>query len=213
MKPVILVSKTTDGNMLEGKNRHNFLTSKDINPNNTTCVKLSYEGDDYCRYLEVHEKHMGKGIVDDEFIIADALLTKVPGHALFLPLADCIGAVFFDPSNNVLMLSHLGRHNLEQFGGRKSVEYMIEKHGCDPNLIRIWLSPAAGRDSYPLFAFDNISLKDAALFQLIAAGINPDNVIDDSIDTTKNLNYFSHSEFLKNNRSTDGRFSVVALMR
>lgn len=213
MKLVIAISKVSDGDMLSINDRHKFLASHGINTDDATYVKLRYEGNDYCRYHEVDESHMGKGMRADDIISADALITKAIGHALFLPLADCIGAVCYDPIKKIMMLSHLGRHNLEQNGGKKSIEFMSSGYNCDPAQILVRLSPAAGRDNYPLFAFDNKSLKEVAIDQFISAGVKNENIKDNPIDTTTNLDYFSHSEFLKGNRDLDGRFAIVAMMR
>lgn len=193
--------------------RTTFLESHKIKPANATLVRLTYSRTDYCMYKVAATHDKGNGIVSPSSIVADALVTTNPQHALFLPLADCVGAVIHDPAHNVLMLSHLGRHNIEQFGGTKSIEYLVEQFGCDPKNLTVWLSPAAGKDNYPLFAFDNRGLHDVASEQFRAAGILPENIDVSSIDTTKNPNYFSHSEFLKGNRTTDGRFAVVAMLR
>lgn len=190
-----------------------FLQKHDIDPHDTTLVQVVYETDDFCRYVTLSDDDKGDGITRAATIAADALVVTEPGHALFLPLADCIGAVIHDPIKNILMLSHLGRHNLAQVGGTKCVEYLAEKHGVNPADLTVWLSPAAGKDSYPLYAFDNRSLHDVAVEQLLAAGILHKNITVSPIDSAADDNYFSHSQFLKGNRQTDGRHAVVAILR
>jgi copper oxidase (laccase) domain-containing protein len=194
-------------------NRQKFLEKNKLSIDDTTLVRLTYDGDDYTRYKIVSNKDKGDGMSREATIVADALVTTTPGHALFLPLADCIGAVIYDPVKNVLMLSHLGRHNLEQFGGTKSIEFLVENFQCSPKDITVWLSPAAGKDNYPLFAFDNRSMHDVATEQLLAASIAKERITNSSVDTTKDKNYFSHSEYLKGHRDTDGRFAVVTVMK
>lgn len=190
-----------------------FLAKHDIRPDDTTLVHLVYEGADYLRYQTLDDDARGDGITQPASFIADGMVVTKPGHALFLPLADCVGAVIHDPVKNLLMLTHLGRHNLEQHGGNKSVEYLIHEFDSDPKQLIVWLSPAAGKVKYPLFAFDNRSLHDVTIEQLVAAGISPDNITASPIDTTSDENYFSHSEFLQGHRKTDGRFAVVCVMR
>ena len=189
--------------------RTRFLESHHIAPDDTTLVRLTYGRDDYCTYRTVSSHDKGDGITRPSTIIADALVTTEPNHALFLPLADCIGAVIHDPTQNILMLSHLGRHNLEQLGGTKSIEYLVEQFACLPENLTVWLSPAAGAKNYPLFAFNNHSLHDVAYEQLQAAGIRTETINISPVDTTIDTNYFSHSEFIKGNRPTDGRFAVA----
>lgn len=193
--------------------RTTFLEKHSINPNNTVLVHLVYEGDDYARFFTADQSLKGDGIVRAPSLETDGIATNMKGLALFLPLADCIGTVLHDPVEDVVMLAHLGRHNLEQYAGIKSVEYLVEQFQCDPKNITAWLSPAAGQENYPLFSFENRSMHDVATEQLLGAGIPAKNITASDIDVTKDKNYFSHSEFLKGKRETDGRFAVVAMLR
>jgi hypothetical protein len=56
-------------------------------------------------------------------------------------------------------------------------------------------------------------MKEAVLEQLETAGITPDNITDNPADTATDPNYYSHSEFLKGNKPTDGRFAMIAVMQ
>ncbi|MDB5183822.1 MAG: Protein of hypothetical function [Candidatus Saccharibacteria bacterium] len=194
-------------------NRVVYLKSQHIDPTQTTLHTLSYDGNDYCRYQLLRDSDKGNGITFDSTIIADAVVVTEANHAILLPLADCIGAVIHDPTKNILMISHLGRHNLEQFGGTKCIEYLASEFGVNPANLTVWLSPAAGSENYPLFAFDNRSMHDVAAEQLQKAGIQPASITTSPIDVTMDQDYFSHSQFLKGNRDIDGRFAMVAVMR
>lgn len=217
----IYLSQVSDGNMKPDKinnqlsvldTRTKFLLKSNISPNDTSLVKISYEDDNYTRYLIIGGTNKGDGIVRESDTIADALVTTATNHALFLPLADCVGAVIYDETKNVLMLSHLGRHSLEKFGGVKSVEYLVKNFNVDPDNLMVWLSPAAGRENYPLSSFEGKSLQQVAKEQLASAGIRTSSVSASSIDTTKNDSYFSHSQFLSGKRKESGRFAVVAII-
>ena len=222
MNIFVATSTVADGNMLVPEdhsnievieNRKSFLAKNSIDIKQTTRVNVIHEGDNYCRYYELVEAHKGDGMEYDGIVAADALVTRLPNHALFLPIADCIGAVFFDPDKNVLMLSHLGRHSLEQNGGFESVKFLIDHYGCNPGNLKVWLTPAPGPDVYPLYKFDNRSLKNVLYQQIVTAGILEKNVVDNPADTSKDMDYYSHSEFLQGNRSDDGRYAIVAEMR
>lgn len=219
---VIACSTVADGTMKIGQssspqdilsNRERFLANNGMSIDSSTLVPLTYGGDNYRRYFTVDASHAGEGMTKDVTMEADGLLTTTKGMALFLPLADCIGTVLYDAKNQCLMLTHLGRHNLEQQGGKASVEYMIKECGSGPDDITAWLSPAAGSGNYPLFTFDNRSMHDVAVEQLLSAGIKKENITVSSIDTTTDSSYFSHSQFLKGNRETDGRFAVAAMIK
>jgi hypothetical protein len=223
MKLLVAISTVADGDMLINdsdensdkivQNRSNFLSSKGINISDTTCVKIRYDSNDYCRYRIINTSEKGKGMLDNNIFTADALVVNSPNHALFLPLADCVGAVFFDQTKNILMLSHIGRHSIEQNGGYKSVEFLTNNLDCDPNSLQVWLSPAPGKDNYPLFEFENRSFKDVIFEQLLSASVALKNIHDNPIDNTHDHRYFSHSEFIKGNRQTDGRYAIVAMMQ
>lgn len=217
----IYLSQVSDGNMKPDNmdeqlsvldNRAKFLLKNNISPNDTSLVKISYDGDNYTRYLILGDEKKGDGIVRESDTIADALVTTATNHALLLPLADCVGAAIYDETKNVLMLSHLGRHSLEKFGGVKSVEYLVKNFNVNPDNLLVWLSPAAGRENYPLSSFEDKSLQQVAKEQLASAGIRTSSVSASSIDTTKNDSYFSHSQFLSGKRKESGRFAVVAII-
>ncbi len=192
--------------------RRKFLGKNGINPLDTTLVQVTYETNNFCRYFSLTDNDKGDGIVRSPTYEADALVVAKPGHALFLPLADCIGAVIHDPVTNVLMVSHLGRHNLVQNGSTKCIGYLVENHGGDPANLTVWLSPAAGAENYPLHDFDGRRMHDVATEQLLSAGIKQENITASPIDVTTDTEYFSHSQFLKGNRDSDGRFAIVAVM-
>jgi len=217
----VATSTVDDGNMLVPddrsnieviENRKSFLAKNGFDIERTTRVNVVHEGDNYCRYYELTEAHKGDGMAYDGIVAADALVTRLPNHALFLPIADCIGAVFFDPDNNILMLTHLGRHSLEQNGGFESVKFLVDHYGSNPNNLQVWLTPAPGPDVYPLYKFDNRSLKNVLYQQMVTAGVLEKNVNDNPADTSKDMNYYSHSEFLQGNRTDDGRYAIVAEM-
>ncbi|MFZ2126570.1 MAG: laccase domain-containing protein [Candidatus Microsaccharimonas sp.] len=219
---LVAISTVADGSMYNRHdkadasvihNREVFLKKHHISLEQTTRVRTLYEGDNYCRYKEATEAEKGDGMKDDQVAISDGLVTTNLNHALFLPVADCVGAVLYDPKKQVLMVSHLGRHSLEQGGGIKSVAYLKEKYGCDPKDLKVWLTPAPGKDAYPIWKLDNKGMKEVTFEQLSIAGILPENITDNPADSTKDVNYYSYSEFLKGNRKKDGDHVVVAMMR
>lgn len=216
----IYASTVADGNMKAPDYSHepvmsaraSFLQANTIDIASTTLVQTTYGSDDFCRYYTVDTSHQGDGMTRATSLEADALITSIPGQALFLPLADCIGAVIYDTAQNILMLSHLGRHNLEQFGGTKCIEYLMDTHGSHPDDITAWLSPAAGNEEYPLFAFNHRSLHEVATEQLMVAGIPRANITVSPINSASDSAYFSHSQFLQGKRADDGRFAVAAVL-
>lgn len=223
-KIIAAVSSVDDGNMKKAgmpieiqeqvdPNRRKFLESIKVSPEQTVLVRLTYDKDDFAVYETVNSEDIGKGIVRDGEPFTDALATADKGVALFLPIADCVGAIIYDPKKEVIMVSHLGRHATEQNGGTKSIQYLVENFGCDPADILVWFSPSPSADSYPLFKFENRSLHDVNKEHFETAGVKSENIEICVVDTSVDTNYFSYSEFIKGNREVDGRFAIVAMMR
>lgn len=217
------VSSAVDGNMkylAKGlgqievdENRADFLKKFDVTPEQTVLVQTTYDGDDYTRYTVVDGNNKGQGMVKPILFNSDSLATTTKNVAIFLPIADCIGAFMYDPVHEAIMVVHLGRQHIEQHGATKSVEFMKQNFQTDPQELLVWMGPAPFKEAYPLFSFDNRSLHEVSLEHLKEAGVNLANVTICEVDTTKDTNYFSHSEFLKGNRDTDGRYGIVAMLK
>lgn len=217
---IAAVSSIQDGNLKFGvhesdtkviENRRAFLKKAGIDIAHTTLVTLTYKTDNFAKYRVVDEIDKVDGMVKSSQRYADALLASQPGHALFLPIADCVGVILYDPIQKLLMVSHIGRHSAEVEGALKSVQFM-EEHGAKAKNVKVWLSPAVGKVSYPLHAFEGKSLQEVITEQLQKAGIKTKHIEASNIDTASNENYFSHSQFLKGSESIPGRFAIVAMM-
>jgi len=225
---LVAISTVQNGNMYNRHdpldahviaNRRRYLDEIGIDFDRTTRVNVSgavriteHHETDWCRYVDVSDRLVGKGMVNGDIAFADALVTNTPGVTLFLPVADCVGTVLYDPIRRVVMVSHLGRHSLEQNGGVKSVQYLINHYGSQPQDIKVWLTPAPNKEVFPIWALDGKGMKEAAFEQLAAAGIVFENIVDNPADTVTDLNYYSYSEFLKGNRPVDGDYAIVAVM-
>ncbi len=218
---VYAVSTSADGSMKQAnsgaelmyENCEKFLNKVEATPEQAVLIYLTYGGDDFRRFRTVDESSRGEGFTRGAVTPADALFTTHDSVALFLPLADCVGTILYDPQTHCLGVVHLGRHNLEQSAGVAAVEYMQKEFGSLPANIVAYLSPAAGKDAYPLFRFDNKGLQEVATEQLVSAGVSNSNIDVDHRDTTTDETLFSHSEFLKGNRTTNGRHALVAMLK
>ena len=216
----IYVSTQADGTMKSDDdnfknvydNRKKFLSNHEISIENTTKISVTFDTKNFTRYKTIDCSAKGNGMIRPQTIICDALVVTKLNHALFLPLADCVGAVIYNLEKNILMVSHLGRHSLEQNGGIKSVKYLEKIHNVRPSNLKIWLSPAAGAKNYPLFAFNNKSLHQVAVEQFLSAGVKIENITVSPIDTTNDKTYYSHSQYLLGRRPNDGRFAIAAVI-
>jgi copper oxidase (laccase) domain-containing protein len=218
---IAAVSSKQNGNLKFGiasdsetlENRKRFLKEVGIDIAHTSLVGITYATDDFAKYriATVQDKTIGMLEANMTHYV-DAMVVTQPNHALFLPLADCVGAVLYDPNNKVLMVSHLGRHSVEQNGAEKSVQYLVDNFGVHPAGLLVWLSPAVGKATYPLHAFDGKSLHEVITKQLQQSGVAAENIETSQVNTANNENYYSHSEFLKGGQLEKGRFAIVAMM-
>lgn len=188
-----------------------YLVRHDIELSQITLLRLSYETDDFCKYHEVAAVEVGAGFIKPQHDTADGLVTRRAGVTLFLPIADCIGAVLYHPPSRTLMLSHLGRHNLEQQGGTRSVEY-LEGFGVTPAELLVYLSPAAGKAHYPLYSFGNRSLHEVASEQLQKSGVPIEHITIDARDTVTDPDFFSHSATLRGEKPA-GRHAILCSIK
>lgn len=221
-KVIVAVSSVHDGPMnfnnndyeTVRSNRQAFFEAAGIDPLQVTLLYVSYEDTtNFTRYKVIGDEAAGEGALEPaSYEGADALIVTRPDHALFLPLADCIGVVLYDRNNGILMMSHIGRHSAEQMGGQKSVEYMKQEFDSNPEDILVWLSPAVGKESYPLYKFNNRGLHEVVAAQMVEAGVARKNIEISHVDTAENDDYYSHSEFIAGNQPEDGRFAIVAMM-
>lgn len=195
------------------RNRSTWLTSQGIDPVDTTRLLIRFEGDDYCRYRVLDDSDKGVNMYDDDDFIADAIITTQPGHALMLPVADCIATTVYDPENEVLMLTHLGRQSLEQDGGVRSVAFLTEEYGSLPEKLQVWISPTISKDAYKIYKLDNKGMKEVFFEQMERAGVLRSNITDNPADTGTTPEYYSYSEHLKGNKPVDGCHAMVAVMQ
>jgi len=218
---IVATSTVADGNMYNRHdptdmaviaNRKTFLKQHGISLEQTTRLRVGYETDDFCRYRVLSHDDKEAGMLRNDIESLDGIVTREPDHALMLPVADCVGATLYDPAQQVMMLSHLGRHSLEQQGAVRSIEFLVKTFGSRPEEIHVWLTPAPNSTVYPIWALDNKGMKEATLEQLNRAGISSQNITNNTADTATDKHYYSYSEFLKGNRSEDGDHMMIAMM-
>ena len=218
---IVAISKVENGNMyIPGdtanetviQNRKVWLQDLGIDLDAATRLSLTYDQADFCRYYIATDHDKGQGMRGDGTTLSDAVVITEPGQAAFLPVADCVATVFFDEVHSVFMLSHLGRHSLEQQGGVRSVAYLVEHFGVNPATLQVWLAPDPSKEAYPIFALQNKGMKEALYEQLAQAGIAAEHITDNSADTVTDPDYYSHTAFIKGGKPDDGRFAMVAMM-
>lgn len=203
----IAISENQDGNMRFFddneqeiiQNQTRLGESIGLTNDNIARLKTVYnERKIFTEYFEITPENLEKySIQNSEKNIptSDGLITKDPNIGLLLPLADCLGIVVFDGEN--LGLVHAGRHNVEQNGPKKFIEYFVKRFGSKPETIKAYFSPYSV--NYHIDKLDK-DLGEAATEQLKEAGVLSENIVNPQNDTVENENLPSHSHGDKTKR-------------
>lgn len=231
---LVAVSSKDDGTMFDRirgrhvaevlENRRRFCDQIGINYDDVVYHVISYDqAQTFDATIEVTETDTVK--YNNEGIFADALYTEMAGVGLFLPVADCIATVIYDPKRRALMLAHLGRHSTVAQLMSQAVQYFVRR-GSQVKDLKIWMSPSITQKNYRMDYFDHTSdtnwhnfcrqTADGIYLDMqgfnrslaIQAGVPDDNIFISPIDTADNPNYFSHSS-----GDTAKRIAVVVMMR
>lgn len=230
---LLAFSSRDDGTMLDniaGRhadsvliNRRNFCESVGVRYDSCVYLGIRYAQDaQYDCIAEVdgrsHTKHVPE-------VIADAVFTKVVGCGLFLPVADCIATVVYDPKRRYLAIVHMGRHSTLTDLLPATIRKFVSE-GSDVADLRVWMAPAVTKDSYRLdhFAASKqsewngyyekrtdgiyIDMQGYNVARLENAGVLPAHVSISPINTFTSERYFSHSR-----GDTRARFACVVSMR
>ena len=228
---LIAVSSKDDGTMFNRiRGRH---VAEIVNNRRRFCNQIGVKYDDVVYHVisydqtqtfdniaEVTEADTVKH--NNEGIFADALYTEMAGVGLFLPVADCIATVIYDPKRRALMLAHLGRHSTVAQLMTRAVQYFVER-GSQAKDLQIWMSPSITQKNYRMDYFNHTSdtnwrnfcrqTADGIYLDMqgfnrslaVQAGVPANNIVISPIDTADDPNYFSHSA-----GDTGGRFAVLA---
>ena len=228
---LVAVSSKDDGTMLNRirgrhvaevlENRRRFCDQIGITYDEVIYHVISYDqAQTFDNIAEVTETDTVK--YNNEGIFADALYTEAAGVGLFLPVADCIATVIYDPKRRALMLAHLGRHSTVAQLMTQAVKYFVERSSRAKDL-QIWMSPSITQKNYRMDYFDHVDntkwrnfchqTADGIYLDMqgfnrslaVQSGVPSDNIFISSIDTADDPNYFSHSA-----GDTGGRFAVLA---
>ncbi|MFC2606429.1 MAG: polyphenol oxidase family protein [Candidatus Nanosynbacter sp.] len=231
---LVAVSSKDDGTMLNRiRGRH---VAEVLENRRRFCDQIGVTYDDVIYHVISYDQEQTFDTIADvtetdttrhnsEGIFTDALYTEAVDVGLFLPVADCIATVIYDPKRRALMLAHLGRHSTVAQLMTRAVQYFAER-GSQAKDLQIWMSPSITQKNYRMDYFDYASdinwqnfchqTADGIYLDMqgfnrslaVQAGVPANNIVISPIDTADNPNYFSHSS-----GDTAGRIAVVAMMR
>lgn len=161
---------------------------------------------------------------------ADALVTNVPGVALFMRYADCVPIVLYDPEKHAIGLAHSGWRGSLNGSTRSAVQALIDTYHSRPADIIAGIGPSigpqryqvgpevvnatlqafpthpdlvitrAGRTYLDLWATNVAALQQAGVYQIEVSGL---------CTATHTDKFFSH----RGDKGRSGRFGAVITLR
>jgi len=154
----------------------------------------------------------------------DCLITDIKDKFLYLCLGDCIPMVVYDKKQKIISLTHLGWKSICLNLHQKVIHYYIVNLKSDIKNLEIILGPSIKKDSYIIKNPNQLNDKNWKNYLTLVKDeyykidinsyvydglkrMNIENIINSSIDTVKNKNYFSHYRFTYVDKEIpEGRF-------
>jgi YfiH family protein len=81
---------------------------------------------------------------------ADIILTDRPGVVLFMRFADCVPVILYDPTRQILGLTHAGWLGTARQAVRVAVEAMHTRYHCQPSNLLAAIGPSIAAHHYPV---------------------------------------------------------------
>jgi YfiH family protein len=164
---------------------------------------------------------------DREIPDHDALITNQPGVGLLIQQADCQAILLHDPVRGVIGAAHSGwRGSVADIGG-KTVAAMQEFYASEPGDIRAVISPSLGPCCAEFINYlselpswmhdlqvrpDYFDFRAASRMQLMAAGLQEQNIDCMEVCTRCSREFFSYRRAVQLGSPVTGRNgSVIAL--
>lgn len=156
--------------------RQNFTVlahNLDIEPECFVCCRQTHG----CNVGVVTEAHKGTGVYKDVYFTdTDALVTQVPGIALFTVHADCIPIQFWDPEHKAAGSAHSGWKGTLAEISAETVKTMQKDFDTDPAKLIVAIGPGICQDCFEISrdVYDCFNLKFPELCsntQYVKAGI------------------------------------------
>ena len=191
------------------KARSSFLRKQGLQADKAVFIKLEHGKKIYTVTAKDQGNLLDPSLQDN--LIGDGLITNQTGLTLFLVVADCIGAVIYDPVHRAVGLVHAGRKGVEQNILAEVVGQMKSAYGSSPGELKLITSPSISAESYVFDSTEGIDtafwddylskgkddkwhmdIKSKFFSQALECGLQKSNVSIDLTDTFTSKNYFSH---------------------
>ena len=207
------------------KNYELFLDTMELKPENCVCTKQTHT----TNVLVADSSMAGMGLTKPRsYDNVDGLVTNEPGLCLVTYFADCVPVYFIDPVNKCIGAAHSGWRGTVANITHEVVKLMKETYGSRPEDIHTFIGPSICQDCYEVDetvasqfrqAYElkesdmmlyhtrddkyQLNLQTANYYNMIHAGIKPDNIGISDICTSCN------SDWLFSHRASHGKRGVL----
>lgn len=166
----------------------------------------------------------------EEQVHSEVLVTQDKRLPLMLFTADCQPTSFYDPVTETIALAHISRTTLCNKLSEKTINFMRESFGTNPEDLLVHIGPSIQKESYrfplPLEeihgelkdfieekdGYAHIDLIGAHLRQLHASGIPQGNISVSKEDTASDA-YFSYFKMKQEGRTDDARMATILMLK
>lgn len=157
----------------------------------------------------------------------DALMTDQPGVALLIQQADCQAITLYDPKHPAIAAIHSGWQGSVLNIAGKTVQVMSDTYNASVVDIQATVSPSLGPccaefvnhafelpDSFLPFQVEKnyFDFWQISKMQLLAAGLQEQNIHINGICTSCSSDYFSYRRASRNGNCVTGRCATVIMM-
>lgn len=191
------------------KNRSEFLNKTRIPAERSVFIDVQHG----TKIIEGTASLAGIGFYSRESALkADAIVTKEKNLALVVLTADCIPAILYDRSKQVLGLAHLSRHNTKEAFAQTLVSFLKREYGVDAQELQVYFGPSIKKNSYILPEFPGgYDLVADNVNQFLLKGVGEKNIFVDQTDTVGSDSFFSHYKTVRD-KGIEGRFATAAML-
>lgn len=166
--------------------------------------------------------HEANHDIDD----VDAFVTRVPGAALMMKVADCQAILMFDPFQKVIAAVHAGWRGLMKDISGATIEVLKKQFGVKPEHLVVGIGPSLGpccsffsdprKELSPDFAEyiknnNTVDLWKFSTDQLVRHGVQPDRIEHARVCSMCGAGEKFYS--FRRDRGVTGRFGVLIVLR
>ena len=203
-------------------NRETLMDKLGINFEDLVCAKQTHSGN--VQYVTELNKGKGALTYDDAIADTDAFITDRKGVPIAIFTADCLPVFLYDPYKLEIGLVHAGWRSTKNDIAFTTIKLMQKQFGTNPQDLLVAFGPAIRSCSFEVeedfkkFFPKDIQERDGKIYmdlagankkQLLRAGVKTENIFDQRVCTSCNIqNFYS----FRVEKDSSGRMISVTML-